>query len=217
MKRLTAAALTALALLAAPLAQAQPAAVSPEGLKLVPNAKVQVLYLREGADFSGYDKFAILEAYVAFRKNWKRDQNSGSASAMRVTDSDMMRIKEGLAKQFKAVFVRELTAKGQKHVTAAGPGVLILRPALVNLDITAPDTMTARSNTYSVSTGKVTLILEVYDSVSSELLARVVDTGVATDSIMMSRNGMSNKADSEAILKKWAVMLANGLAQARGK
>jgi hypothetical protein len=217
MRHFAAAALAALAFIAAPPAVAQPAAVSPEGLKLVPNSKVQVLYLREGADFSGYDKFAILECYVAFRKNWKRDQNSGSASAMRVSESDMMRIKEGLAKQFRTVFVRELTAKGEKQVTAAGPGVLILRPALVNLDITAPDSMTARSNTYSVSTGKVTLILEVYDSVSSELLARVVDTGVATDSFMMSRNGMSNKADSEAILKKWAVMFANGLAQARGK
>ena len=172
------------------------------------------MYLREGADFSGYDKFAILECYVAFRNNWKKDQNS--AQSFRVTDSDMVRIKADVAKAFQTVFVRELTAMGEKHVTAAGKGVLILRPAIINLDIAVPDTMNTGRNNLSQSAGKATLLLEVFDSVSSELLARVVDTQSAGDSsFMISRNRLSNRADAEVVLKKWAVLLGTALQNAR--
>jgi len=204
----------AMGLGSAQAADAVPAPVSPEGLKLVPSKNVQVLYLREGADFSGYDKFAMLECYVAFRSNWKRDQNS--AQSFRVTDSDVVRIKTDLAKMFRTVFVRELTAKGDKQVTAVGQGVLILRPSIINLDIAAPDTMNSGRNNLSHTAGQATLLLEVFDSVSSELLARVVDTRSAGESsFMISRNGLSNRADAEAQLTKWADLLGTALQNAR--
>jgi hypothetical protein len=116
-------------------ADAELAPVSPEGLKLVPSKNVQVLYLREGADFSGYDQFAILECYVAFRNNWKKDQNS--AQSFRVTDSDMVRIKADVAKAFRTVFVRG-SRPWAKARHRRGQGVLILRPAIINLDIAVP-------------------------------------------------------------------------------
>ncbi len=196
-------------------AEAAMAPVSPEGLKLVPSPNVRVLYLREGADFSGYDKFAMLECYVAFRKNWKLDQNSGQS--FRVTDSDIVRIKNDLAKEFRTVFVRELTAKGMTQVTAVGKGVLILRPAIINLDIVAPETMNSGRDNYSTSAGQATLLLEVFDSVTSELLARVIDTQSAGDSrsIDVRRSGLSNRADADKILTKWADLLGTALQHAR--
>jgi hypothetical protein len=209
---LVASALTAFALLGAQPVAAQVPAVSPEGLKLVPSTKVQVLYLRDGADFSGYDKFAILECYVAFRKNWKRDQNDGLR--LRVSDSDMLRIKTDLAQQFRTVFVRELTAKGEKQVTAVGKGVLILRPSLINLDVFAPDTMTA-GRQFTVKAGQATLVLEIFDSISSELLARVIDSQTAGADFAVERSRMNNRADAELVLKKWAGQLGDALVQAR--
>jgi hypothetical protein len=211
--RLLTAVLGAFVFAGAHAADAQPA-VSPEGLKLVPSAKVQVLYLRDGADFSGYDKFAMLECYVAFVKNWKKVEND--ESPFRVHDDDMVRIKADLAKEFQTVFVRELTAKGESQVTAVGKGVLILRPSLVNLDVVAPDTMNSPMNTSAESAGQATLLLEVFDSISSQLLARIIDTqsaGVST--FRIDHNGQTNRADAEKLLTKWAVVLADSLAQAR--
>ncbi|MBL8349914.1 MAG: DUF3313 family protein [Burkholderiaceae bacterium] len=189
---------------------------TPEGLKLVPNAKVSAVYLRDGADFSGYDKVAILDCYVAFRKDWKRDQNQG-ANPFRVSDSDMAKIKTQLADEFKKVFARELTAKGQTMVTAAGPGVLILRPAIINLDVVAPDTMKPGSRTFSTSAGQATLLLELYDSVTSELLARVYDTeSIGESNFIQVQNGVTNRAEADQVLTKWARQLAAYLEHARG-
>ncbi len=190
------------------------AAVSPEGLKLIPNTKVDALYLREGADWSGYDKFALLECYVAFQKNWQLDQNN--AQSFRVTDSDVIRIKKQLAQMFQDVFVKELTAKGEKYVTAVGKGVLILRPSILNLNIAAPDTMNSGTNNLSLDAGQGTLVLEIFDSVTSQLLARIIDTEVAgASSFMISRSGLSNRADATAVIKGWADRLGTALQNAR--
>jgi len=186
----------------------------PEGLKLVPAKNLDALYLRPGVDFSVYDKFALLECYVAFQKNWQLDQNN--AQSFRVTDSDVIRIKKQLAQQFQNVFVSVLTAKGEKYVTAVGKGVLIIRPSIVNLNIAAPDTMNSGTNNLSLDAGQGTLVLELFDSVTSQLLARIIDTEVAgASSFMISRSGLSNREDAKKVLTNWADRLATALQKAR--
>ncbi len=189
--------------------------VSPEGLKLMPKTKAAAVYLREGVSFSGYTKVAILDCYVAFRKNWQRDMNA--TDPFKVKDDDVMRIKKDLGALFKEVFTKELTKKGQTVTTEAGPGVLILRPALVNLYVTAPDTMSAsRSWSYAADAGQATLFMEFYDGVSGELLARVLDTRVAgDDTFATARSRVTNRADAEQMLAKWAVGLGTYLENAR--
>jgi uncharacterized protein DUF3313 len=189
---------------------------SPEGLKLQPKTQVSAVYLRDGADFSGYDKVAILDCYVAFKKDWKRDQNRDRSFS--VSDSDITRIKDELAAEFKKVFSAELTKKGQTVVTDAGPGVLILRPAIINLDVTAPDTMDAgMSSTFSASAGQATLFLELYDAVTGDLLARIMDAEDAGSigGFVKVRNRVTNKDDADRMLRKWADLLGTHLQAAR--
>jgi Protein of unknown function (DUF3313) len=190
-------------------------AVSPEGLKLMSDTKASVVYLREGADFSGYDKVAILDCYVAFRKDWKRDQDR--LNPTKVSDNDVIRIKAELAKEFKKVFGKRLTKKGETVVTAPGTGVLILRPAIVNLDIAAPDTAKAgRSYAITADSGQATLFLELYDGVSNELLARAIDVRVADYSNSPSvRSAVTNRAEAEDILTTWADLLGTFLQNSR--
>jgi hypothetical protein len=189
--------------------------VSPEGLKLVPKTKASAVYLREGAEFSSYTKVAILDCYVAFRKDWKRDQNDG-LNRFKVDDSDVTRIKTELAEEFKKVFAAQLSEKGQTVVTTGGTGVLVLRPAIINLDVTAPDTMDPGSHTFSASAGSATLYLELFDGVSGELLARVVDAEEAGDyGVATVRNSVTNRADAQRMLRKWADALGAYLQNAR--
>lgn len=188
---------------------------SPEGLKLVPKTKLSAVYMREGADFTSYDKVAILDCYVAFRKNWQRDQNS-SLQPFKVKDEDVTRIKNEMADGLKKVFSKELTDKGTAVVTEAGTGVLILRPAIINLDINAPDTMQpGRTRSFATSAGEATLFLEVFDGVTGELLARVIDTEEMDQSSMRMRNSVTNSMDVDRMLKGWAETLAKYLQQAR--
>jgi len=79
--------------LAGGVSAVQPEQTSADGLQLTPSKNVEMLYTRAGASLAGYRQVAILDCYVAFRKNWQRDQND---SAIRVTSADMDRIKKNL-------------------------------------------------------------------------------------------------------------------------
>lgn len=189
--------------------------VSPEGLKLVKGTKLAAVYMKDGADFSGYDKVAILDCYVAFVKDWQRDKNRERFGS--VSDRDVVRIKSELADEFKKIFSEELTKKGEEIVTTAASDVLLLRPAIVNLDITAPDTHSAgRSFTIAASAGQMTLFLELYDSVTSELLARVMDAEeVDAFGFYSVSNEVTNRVAADRLLRKWADILGDFLLHAR--
>jgi len=185
--------------------------VSHDGLERVQSKNVAVVYRRPGADFSHYQRVAIADCEVAFRKNWQRDQSS---AGMRVSSKEMERIKQSIATDFRAIFTEELQKNGGYAVVSEpGEDVLVLRPAIVNLDVAAPDTMSAgRSRSYATTAGEMTLYLELYDGFSGEILGRVVDRQRGRDSgFMQWQTSVSNKAEADRILRKWAVLAREGL------
>jgi hypothetical protein len=96
--------------------------------------------------------------------------------------------------------------------------VLLLRPAIINLDITAPDVPVAgRSRTFTASAGQATLFLELYDSVTGELLARAIDVKSANSmgGFISVTNGATNRAEAQRMLKRWADLLGTFLQNAR--
>jgi len=95
--------------------------------------------------------------------------------------------------------------------------VLVLRPAIINLDISVPDAMERIDEvTLAASAGQMTLYMELYDSTTNELLARVIDPEESRDfGNFVVRNEVTNLADADRILKKWADTLGDFLVQAR--
>jgi hypothetical protein len=163
----------------------------------------------------------ILDCHVAFKKNWQRDQNRDRKSVSnRASDSDMERIKEDMAQVFQEVFVEELdTQGGYQVVDEVGDDVLIIRPAIIDLDVTAPDTGSAsRSRTFTSSAGAATLYVELYDSVTGEILARAIDRKAARDYGHMTwSNRVSNSAEAKRVLRQWAGLLRQRLDEVHGK
>ncbi|KAA1189604.1 DUF3313 domain-containing protein [Pseudohalioglobus sediminis] len=191
-----------------------------DGLARVPDTKVEAVYMRPGADLGEYDKIAMLEAYVAFRKNWQRDQNRQAMTlSERISDEDMQKIRDALAQEFATIFADELVTKGgHTLVKEGGAGVLILRPAIVNLDIAAPDTMSAgRSRSYTTTSGQMTLYLELYDGLTGDIIARIVDPKAIDDGFIHYTNRVTNKADADRILRRWARLLNEHLAEVKSQ
>ena len=73
----------------------KPPEVTHDGLHLVPGTEVAAAWVKPGTDFSDYDKIMILEAGVAFRKNWLIDKNR--TSVYHITKNDVEKMKEGMA------------------------------------------------------------------------------------------------------------------------
>jgi hypothetical protein len=94
-----------------------------------------------------------------------------------------------------------------------GEPVLVLSPSIINLDINAPDTMSAgRSRSYTTSAGEMTLSLEVSDATTGEVLYRIVDRKRSRDTGRMEwTTSVSNKAEAERTLRRWADLLRQGL------
>lgn len=188
-----------------------------DGLVLVKAKKVAAAYLLPHADFRAYTKIMFDPPEVAFRKNWQRDQNRSAASlGGRISDKDVRDAiadaQANLAKVFPEHFVRE----GFQVATEPGPDVLRLSVYVIELDVAAPDTMSsARVRSYSLDAGSATLAVEARDSVSGQLLGRVVDPREAGDGPGYRRTYGSNRADFEVLFETWAKLSARGLAELR--
>lgn len=197
----------------------EPPQVSHDGLRLLPDTEVAMVYLKPDVDFTGYKRIMILDAYVAFRKGWASDQRR--TSVQKVTNRDIERMKRDVADLFREVFVEELGAEGGYPVVeGAEDDVLLLRPAIIDLDVTAPDLDTAsRSYNYSASAGGATLFLEVYDSVSGEILARALDRKVVNSPghVMRWTNKSTNRAAARKVLSGWASLLRTRLDEIHGR
>jgi hypothetical protein len=205
--------LVAFLLPVAAAAKEKPPETSHDGLVLQPETKVALAYLKPGADFSVYDRVALLECEVAFKKNWQREHNQ--TNPFRVSKEDMDDIRAALAELFREVFTEELGKGGYALADSAAPDVLVLRPGIIDLDVTAPaaaDMGAGRSRTFSTSAGAMTLVLELYDSSSGEILGRVADRKAAPDrGYMMWQNAATNRSEAKRVLKGWAVRLREGL------
>ena len=93
-------------------------AVNDEGMQLIKNSDLATVYADPGADLSVYKRIMLVDATVAFKKNWKRDQNRGNA--LKVKDRDMEKIQAAVADVFREVFTKELVDGGYEMADAPG-------------------------------------------------------------------------------------------------
>jgi hypothetical protein len=181
-----------------------------ENLVPVDDSQVAKAFVDPNADFSVFKRVMLLETFVAFRSGWERDQRRGTRG-VRITASDMERIKTGVAELFNSVFIEVLEADdGFEIVTEPDYDVLLIRAAIIDLDVTAPDVSTpGRSRTYAADSGAATLYIELYDSVSGQIIGRALDRQAARNpgNVMRWTNRASNTADARRVFRGWATQL----------
>lgn len=194
---------------------AAPPAVSPDGLHLVSNTGAAVIYVKPGASLKAYDKFALLECPVSFEKGWRQQMQADYDNP--VSGVQMQKIESELSAEFKKVFLAELEGGGFQLSTTAAPDVLVLRPAIVNLTVAAPENMAdPGAETFATSPGQATLVLELYDSVTSQLLARVLDPAQPPNHGNIAwQTRVGSLAAADDVLKSWADTLRQYMEAAR--
>ena len=174
------------------------------GLKKIEDAKVGVAYIDPDADFSVFKRVAISDPYVAFRADWRRDQNRDRIRP--ISSGHAERIRSNVAKLLKEVFTERLEADDGFEVTKeAGYDVLLVKPALVDLDINVPETQTAgASATVTATTGQAVLYIELFDSVSGDLLGRAADRQVGKNAHFGLSTEALIAAQARQAFEEWA-------------
>ena len=194
------------------LAQAQAEEAVDLFSHLVPveDAQVAAAFIDPDADFSVFKRVMLLDTFVAFQSGWERSQSRGTRST-RVSARDIETIKTRVSELFNSVMIETLEEDdGFEIVDEADYDVLLIRAAIIDLDVTVPDvSSSARSRTFSAESGAATLYIELYDSVSGQIIGRAIDRQVVRNpgSVMRWTNRATNTADARRVFRGWATAL----------
>jgi hypothetical protein len=188
---------------------------SADGLQKVKAKNVDLAYVRPGATLAGYSKVMLEPVDVAFRKDWNPER---PGSRLKVSQADRENIRTGVGKIVYDEFAKTLTSKGPYQMaSAAGPDVLRVKAKILNLYVNAPDTKTAGAYALTLSAGEMTLLLELFDSETGEILARVVDRREGRNTGQMQlTSSVVNRAEAADIAATWARLLRKALDNAHG-
>jgi hypothetical protein len=187
-----------------------------DGLVRVENRQVDHLFVLPAADFQHYSKVRIEPVSVSFSERWQPNSDR-SRRSRRLSDQDIENLRSNIATEFHRTVADELMRGGYMVVEEDGDDVLRVTPMIVNLYVAAPSqTIQPGSRVFIANTGHMSLVADVSDSVSGEVLARVVDTqrGRRTGRLELA-SSVSNMADARAAFRLWATVLRNGLDDAR--
>jgi hypothetical protein len=190
-----------------------------DGLELKTQTKRRIVYIKPGATVTQYKQFALADCYIEFSKKWLDDYNRSQRDpSRRITESDLEDAKKDLAAQFRKIFTEELVKGGYTVSDKTGPDVLILRPALVNIAVNAPDIRSpGRSATYASSAGQMTLYLELWDSSTNTIIGRVMDAKADDEFYGQRMTSVDNRAAADQLMRMWATEVRKKLEAAQGK
>ena len=192
------------------------AEVTVDGLHKMDNSVVQLAYVKPDMDLTGYTSFMLDPATVAYQKDpGGRRRGGGGDSNFELTTTQM----ESLKEIFHEQIVEALTEDdGYELVTQPAANVMRISATLLDLVVRVPtERAGGRDRTYAASYGEVTLIMELYDSQSGEILARAGQRMDPTRSPyqLAEVNRAFVRADVTRMFAHWANIFRERLDQIR--
>jgi hypothetical protein len=189
-----------------------------DGLQRRPSSELNGVWVRPNVEFKAYKSVRLDPVQVEFDKGWNPNQGVKSASR-RISQEQIKEIREGLAKGFQKALGDALAQGGYPLVEEDGEETLRVGAGLVNVYINAPPRDDAGpTRTYVVDAGEMTMAMELRDSVTGQLLARVVDTAHGQElQGLQWATGSGNAFEAAQAFKAWAQALRRGLDTVNGK
>jgi hypothetical protein len=144
-----------------------PREMTPDGLERVPSRRAGGVFRLPGAPFIQYRRLILEPVTVSFIEGWEKSHPETS-------DRERRRMREETAKLFREEFERELIKAG-KYTFAQDPGpdVLVVAPAITDLDIPAPYSDNADMRTMAPRSISMHVTGELRDAASGKLVGRV--------------------------------------------
>jgi hypothetical protein len=190
------------------------AAWSEDGLQRVDAKGLDAVYTRPGSSLAPFARVWVRPISVSFRRDWDRAR---AGSHLRVGSADAERIKAKLSLLVRDELVRQLGEGGYALADGPGDDVLDVQLSIIDLYVTAPDVRTAgRTTVYAVSAGEMTLVAELRDSATGEVIIRAFDHARARETMRpMQITSVDNAAEAQAAARAWAEALRHALDAAR--
>jgi len=179
--------------------------VNIEGLQQVSARNFEAAFVRPGVTFANYGKLMVDELELAFRTP-DREQNQ-----FPLGEDQKTRFRAAMA----TAFGEELgKLEAVDVVTEPGPDVLALHVRVQDIVARAPGRRVGggRAGFALETVGEMTLVLELRDSQSDEILVRAFDRQAVEGAAMVSGDGVISTWEGvERIVARWATRTRDGL------
>jgi hypothetical protein len=185
-----------------------------DGLVRRYNDKLDNVWVRPNVQFKAYKRIRLPPVEVSFAKDW--DPNRGKRSPSK---EEIQSIRAGLSEMFHEEFARRLAQGGYVITDSNDDDVLIVQAALANLYINGPQASNADiARSFTMTTGRVSVVMQLSDSVTQQLLARVVDTQQGDEHGNLTwTSSVASSDEARRIMGIWAYALRKGLDKVNGK
>lgn len=138
-----------------------PSKMTVDGLYPVKHSRIDVAFAREGLDLGPYDAVMVAPVSIAYQRR------------SHVLSNDQV---ERMGQYFTETLSEELNDNGYQLVTSPGASVLLLEASIVDLKINRPTKPpVGRTTVFTAESGEMTLIGELKDSMSGQILVRFAD------------------------------------------
>ena len=193
-------------------------AMSRDGLQKISVKGLDLAYARPGASLSSYKRVKIDPVEVEFDKSWDPTR---TGSRIKLSSEEREKIKAGVAKIVEEEFAKAVQKGGTYQIASeSAPDVLRVKASILNLYVNAPSGAAGagagRSRTYVASAGRMTLLAELADETSGQVLARVADRREANGSgrNMELADRSLNDDTARKVASDWAQILRKALDKA---
>lgn len=168
---------------------------------------------RPGVDWKSYTQVLVQPVSVSFSNSW----NAREYGTFGLSSSEVTKMRTSLANLTQGVFRAALVEGGYRLAEGPGEGVLAVKPDILDLYVNSPETVPgAGTRSYAMNAGEMRLALEISDSVTGAVLARVRDKKSGSDTGRIEWvNSAYNRGEAERVLRAWAIQLTKALDAAR--
>ncbi len=185
-----------------------------DGLQKINVKGLDLAYARPGASLAAYKRVKLDPVEVQFDKSW---EPTVTGSRIKLGPEEREKIRASVAKLVEEEFAKALQKGGTYQIASeSAPDVLRVKASVLNVYINAPaDTGFGRSKTYVSSAGQMTLLAELSDSTSGQMLARVADRREGNSMARMERvEPGDNEGAARDVAAAWAQILRKALDKA---
>lgn len=167
-----------------------------EGLELIDGTRIDIVYAKPNVDLSRYDKVLLAPVSIAYQR-----------SSAELTNRQVARMR----REFRGALEDELMEGGYALAAEPAQEVLLLEASIVDLYVNRPTRPSAgRAVILTATSGEMTLMGELRDSSSGEVLVRFSDRE-RPRSYWQRSTSISEWSEARRAFRFWAGILREGM------
>ncbi len=184
-----------------------------DGLVQVKKTGFRNVWVKPGTEAGSYNKILPVGVDFHYRdvpagNRTAQARRSSSTSDFPIEENTRARIEEIMAE----IFLEELGDTDNFTLTdEPGPDVVLIIGGLYDVVSNVPPDSIGRSNIYLSRVGQATLVLQIEDSMSREIIARVVDRRAADPAFAQRSSTVTNTAEFRHLARTWARILTKNI------